>query len=88
MPAVVADAVSAPCRPTTGAIEFQVRAVSGGLVSTAMVDETRPGDRWRLSSPHGGLHVDRDAGGRADGGRQHRAGAAAGDHHGPDPVRH
>ncbi|MEB3031153.1 FAD-binding oxidoreductase [[Mycobacterium] nativiensis] len=46
----------------TGAIEFHVRAVSGGLVSTAIVNETRPGERWRLSSPHGGLHVDRDAG--------------------------
>lgn len=46
----------------TGAIEFHVRAVSAGLVSTAIVNETRPGDRWRLSSPHGGLHVDRDAG--------------------------
>lgn len=46
----------------TGAIEFHVRAVSGGLVSTAIVGETAPGDRWRLSTPHGGLHVDRDAG--------------------------
>ncbi|MBS9532533.1 2-polyprenylphenol hydroxylase [Mycobacterium sp. M1] len=46
----------------TGAIEFHVRAVSGGLVSTAIVNETAPGDRWRLSSPHGGLHVDRDGG--------------------------
>ncbi|MEB3050071.1 FAD-binding oxidoreductase [Mycolicibacter sp. MYC123] len=46
----------------TGAIEFHVRAVSGGLVSTAVVNEARPGDRWRLSSPHGGLQVDRDAG--------------------------
>ncbi len=46
----------------TGAIEFHVRAVPAGLVSTAIVNETRPGDRWRLSSPHGGLHVDRDAG--------------------------
>ncbi|MBS4728416.1 2-polyprenylphenol hydroxylase [Mycobacterium sp. SM1] len=45
-----------------GAIEFHVRAVSGGLVSTAIVGETRPGDRWRLSSPHGGLQVDRDGG--------------------------
>jgi NAD(P)H-flavin reductase/hemoglobin-like flavoprotein len=43
-----------------GGIEFHVRLVPGGLVSTAVVDETRPGDRWRLSSPHGGLHVDRD----------------------------
>ncbi|OBI43666.1 2-polyprenylphenol hydroxylase [Mycobacterium kyorinense] len=46
----------------SGAIEFHVRAVTGGLVSTAIVGETRPGDRWRLSSPHGGMHVDRDGG--------------------------
>jgi len=43
-----------------GGIEFHVRVVPGGLVSTAIVNETRPGDRWRLSSPHGGLHVDRE----------------------------
>jgi NAD(P)H-flavin reductase/hemoglobin-like flavoprotein len=46
----------------SGAIEFHVRAVPGGLVSTAIVGETQPGDRWRLSSPHGGLRVDRDGG--------------------------
>jgi NAD(P)H-flavin reductase len=46
----------------TGAIEFHVRAVPGGMVSTAIVGETRPGDRWRLSSPHGAMHVDRDGG--------------------------
>jgi NAD(P)H-flavin reductase len=46
----------------SGAIEFHVRAVPGGLVSTAIVTESRPGDRWRLSSPHGGLRVDRDGG--------------------------
>lgn len=45
-----------------GTIEFHVRAVSGGMVSTAVVEETRPGDRWRLSSPHGGLEVHRDDG--------------------------
>ncbi len=45
-----------------GAIEFHVRSVSGGMVSTAIVGETRPGDRWRLSNPHGALHVDRDGG--------------------------
>lgn len=45
-----------------GLVEFHVRVVPGGLVSTAVVGETRPGDRWRLSSPHGGLHVDRDGG--------------------------
>lgn len=44
----------------TGAVEFHVRAVSGGLVSNAVVNETRAGDRWRLSSPHGSLQVDRD----------------------------
>ncbi|MGH3632966.1 FAD-binding oxidoreductase [Mycobacterium sp.] len=44
----------------SGAIEFHVRAVSGGLVSTAIVGESEPGDRWRLSSPHGGLQVNRD----------------------------
>jgi NAD(P)H-flavin reductase/hemoglobin-like flavoprotein len=42
-----------------GAIEFHVRSVIGGMVSTAIVGETRVGDRWRLSHPHGGLHVDR-----------------------------
>ena len=43
-----------------GDIEFHVRVVPGGLVSTAVVNETQPGDRWRLSGPHGGLRVDRD----------------------------
>lgn len=46
----------------SGAIEFHVRAVSGGLVSNAVVNETQTGDRWRLSSPHGDLQVDRDGG--------------------------
>lgn len=50
-----------PAQPD-GAIEFHVRSVSGGMVSTAIVGEARPGDRWRLSSPHGGLEVDRDGG--------------------------
>ena len=45
-----------------GGIEFHVRLVSGGLVSTAIVNETQPGDRWRLSSPHGAMRVDRDGG--------------------------
>lgn len=53
-----------PAIPTDpgGAIEFHIRSVSGGMVSTAIVGETRPGDRWRLSNPHGGLQVDRDGG--------------------------
>jgi len=45
-----------------GGIEFHVRAVTGGMVSTAIVNETRPGDRWRISNPHGGMQVDRDGG--------------------------
>ncbi|GLP81716.1 FAD-binding oxidoreductase [Mycobacterium antarcticum] len=45
-----------------GAIEFHVRSVAGGMVSTAIVGETKPGDRWRLSNPHGAMHVDRDGG--------------------------
>ena len=45
-----------------GGIEFHVRSVSGGMVSPAIVGETMRGDRWRLSNPHGGMHIDRDAG--------------------------
>ncbi|OPX07914.1 FAD-binding oxidoreductase [Mycobacterium sp. AT1] len=45
-----------------GAIEFHVRSVAGGMVSTAIVGETKPGDRWRLSNPLGAMHVDRDGG--------------------------
>ena len=46
----------------SGAIEFHVRSVMGGMVSTAIVGETKPGDRWRLSNPLGAMHVDRDGG--------------------------
>ncbi|MGV0790591.1 FAD-binding oxidoreductase [Mycolicibacterium sp. XJ1819] len=53
-PAIPADAGAG--------IEFHIRSVSGGMVSTAIVNETRPGDRWRVSSPHGGLKIDRDGG--------------------------
>ena len=49
---------SIPAQPD-GRIEFHLRAVPGGLVSSAIVGETRPGDRWRLSGPQGGLEVDR-----------------------------
>ncbi len=45
-----------------GGIEFHVRSVTGGMVSPAIVTETKPGDRWRISNPHGAMHVDRDAG--------------------------
>lgn len=50
-----------PAQPG-GMIEFHVRAVSGGMVSTAIVGETHPGHRWRLSAPHGAMEVDRDGG--------------------------
>jgi NAD(P)H-flavin reductase len=30
------------------------------MVSTAIVGETKPGDRWRISNPHGSLQIDRD----------------------------
>jgi len=45
-----------------GHIEFHIRSVPRGLVSPAVVAETRPGDRWRVSAPHGGLHIDRTGG--------------------------
>src|SRR4051812_48673748 len=45
-----------------GAIEFHVRSVRGGMVSTAIIGETRPGDHWRVSNPHGALQVDRHGG--------------------------
>ena len=52
---------SIPAQPD-GSIEFHVRSVSGGMVSTAIVAETRIGETWKLSNPHGALEVDRDAG--------------------------
>lgn len=48
-----------PAQPD-GGIEFHVRAVPGGVVSPAIVDRTRPGDRWRMSGPYGGMQVDRN----------------------------
>ena len=50
-----------PAQPD-GRVEFHIRSVSGGMVSTAVVQEARVGDVWRLSSPHGAMEVDRDAG--------------------------
>ena len=44
----------------SGAIEFHVRSVAGGTVSPAIVGKTEVGDRWRMSNPHGAMHVDRD----------------------------
>ena len=45
-----------------GGIEFHVRSVTGGMISPTIVTETHPGDRWRLSNPHGGMQIDRDGG--------------------------
>lgn len=45
-----------------GGIEFHVRSVIGGMVSPSIVTEAQPGDRWRVSNPHGGLQIDREAG--------------------------
>jgi NAD(P)H-flavin reductase/hemoglobin-like flavoprotein len=50
-----------PAMPSdpAGAIEFHIRGVSGGMVSTAIVGETRVGHSWRLSAPLGAMEVDR-----------------------------
>jgi NAD(P)H-flavin reductase len=45
-----------------GYVEFHVRSVPGGMVSTAVVGETRPGDRWRVATPHGAMEIDRAGG--------------------------
>jgi NAD(P)H-flavin reductase/hemoglobin-like flavoprotein len=45
-----------------GTIEFHVRTVLGGMVSSAVISETRLGHRWRLSAPHGAMEVDREGG--------------------------
>lgn len=43
-------------------VEFHVRAVPGGTVSSAIVGETRVGDRWRLSEPEGAMEIDPNGG--------------------------
>src|SRR5690606_2503787 len=40
-----------------GELEFHVRAVPGGDVSTAIVKETAPGDIWTFAQAHGTLRV-------------------------------
>ncbi len=52
---------SIPADPA-GYVEFHIRSVPGGMVSPTIVGEARPGDRWRLSNPHGAMQVDREAG--------------------------
>ncbi|MEP9394942.1 FAD-binding oxidoreductase [Gordonia sp. VNQ95] len=43
-----------------GELEFHVRAVPGGSVSTSIVQETQVGDVWTFGQAHGTLHIDRD----------------------------
>lgn len=43
-----------------GKFEFHVRTVPGGWVSRSIVEDTRPGDHWQISSPRGDLTVDED----------------------------
>lgn len=43
-----------------GEIEFHVRAIPGGVVSSTIVADTRVGDVWKLAQHHGTLHVERD----------------------------
>uniref|UniRef100_UPI00082C649E FAD-binding oxidoreductase n=1 Tax=Aldersonia kunmingensis TaxID=408066 RepID=UPI00082C649E len=50
-----------PSNPT-GELEFHVRKVRGGLVSGAIVNEAKPGDRWQIGAPLGGLRVDYESG--------------------------
>ncbi|MGO4617395.1 FAD-binding oxidoreductase [Nocardia sp. 2YAB30] len=45
---------------TDGEIEFHVRGVLGGWVSSAIVGQTAVGDQWLLGSPLGGLGVPRN----------------------------
>ncbi|MFC8526469.1 MULTISPECIES: FAD-binding oxidoreductase [Nocardia] len=45
-----------------GEIEFHVRKVQSGWVSTAVVNETAVGDRWQIAGPLGNLHIDRESG--------------------------
>jgi len=41
-----------------GKLEFHVRTVPGGWMSSAIVGETKPGDIWQIGSPAGTLRVD------------------------------
>ena len=41
-----------------GKLEFHVRAVPAGWVSGSIVNETRPGDVWKLTDPKGSLAID------------------------------
>lgn len=41
-----------------GELEFHVRSVPSGHVSTSIVKETQPGDVWTFAQAHGTLHVE------------------------------
>ncbi|MFT4202130.1 FAD-binding oxidoreductase [Gordonia sp. (in: high G+C Gram-positive bacteria)] len=41
-----------------GEVEFHVRAIPGGTVSRAIVQDSRVGDVWSIAQSHGTLHVE------------------------------
>lgn len=41
-----------------GKLEFHVRTVPGGWMSSAIVAETKPGDIWQIDGPNGTLGID------------------------------
>ena len=87
-----ASALALPVTGDSGATRRRRRVpcaggVAGGMVSTAIVEETRPGDRWRLSSPLGAMEVDRDAGDVLMVAGSTGLTPVAGDHHGHGPLR-
>jgi NAD(P)H-flavin reductase len=41
-----------------GKLEFHVRTVPGGWMSSAIVAETRPGDIWQVAHPAGTMRID------------------------------
>ena len=52
-----------PSPPTPAVASSSTSARSPAEWSArTVVGETQPGDRWRLSNPHGGMQIDRDAG--------------------------
>ncbi|OBB99584.1 1,2-phenylacetyl-CoA epoxidase subunit PaaE [Gordonia sp. 852002-50395_SCH5434458] len=52
------------CAPAGSAPRVGVREVSGGLFSSWLVHDVRPGDRIEVQSPTGTFHADPSAGGR------------------------
>lgn len=41
-----------------GKLEFHVRTIPGGRLSSVVVEGTRPGDVWEIARPAGTLHID------------------------------